>query len=29
MLEIQVESTDYVVCRPVGELDAYTVGPVP
>ena len=27
MLEIQVESsTDYVVCRPVGELDAYTVG---
>jgi len=27
VLEIQVEdSTDYVVCRPVGELDAYTVG---
>ena len=27
MLEIQVEtSTDHVVCRPVGELDAYTVG---
>ena len=27
MLEIQVEdSTDYTVCRPVGELDAYTVG---
>ena len=27
MLEIQVEqSTDYVVCRPMGELDAYTVG---
>ena len=26
MLEIQVEqSTDYTVCRPVGELDAYTV----
>jgi anti-sigma B factor antagonist len=27
VLEIQVEqSTDYTVCRPVGELDAYTVG---
>ena len=27
MLDIQVErSTDYTVCRPVGELDAYTVG---
>ena len=27
MLEIQVEeSDDYTVCRPVGELDAYTVG---
>lgn len=27
MLEIQVEqSTDYIVCRPLGELDAYTVG---
>lgn len=27
MLEIEVEtSTDYTVCRPVGELDAYTVG---
>ena len=27
MLEIQVEqSTDYIVCRPMGELDAYTVG---
>ena len=27
MLEIQVESSaDYIVCRPVGELDAYTVG---
>jgi anti-sigma B factor antagonist len=27
LLEIQVESsTDYVICRPVGELDAYTVG---
>ena len=27
MLEIQVEqSIDYTVCRPVGELDAYTVG---
>ena len=27
VLEIQVESsTDYIVCRPVGELDAYTVG---
>jgi anti-sigma B factor antagonist len=27
LLEIQVESsTDYIVCRPVGELDAYTVG---
>jgi anti-sigma B factor antagonist len=27
VLEIQVESSaDYVVCRPVGELDAYTVG---
>lgn len=26
MLEIQVEqSDDYTVCRPVGELDAYTV----
>src|SRR5215210_1325202 len=26
MLEIQVEKTeDHVVCRPVGELDAYTV----
>jgi len=27
LLEIQVESsTEYIVCRPVGELDAYTVG---
>ncbi len=27
MLEIQVEDgVDYVVCRPIGELDAYTVG---
>jgi anti-sigma B factor antagonist len=27
LLEIQVESSaDYVICRPVGELDAYTVG---
>ena len=27
MLEIQVElSDDYTVCRPMGELDAYTVG---
>lgn len=27
MLEIQIEQTDaYTVCRPVGELDAYTVG---
>ncbi len=27
MLEIQVEeSADHTVCRPVGELDAYTVG---
>jgi anti-sigma B factor antagonist len=27
LLEIQVESSaDYIVCRPVGELDAYTVG---
>ncbi len=27
MLEINVESSDdFVVCRPVGELDAYTVG---
>jgi anti-sigma B factor antagonist len=27
VLEIMVESsTDYVICRPVGELDAYTVG---
>lgn len=27
MLEIQVEqSADYVVCQPIGELDAYTVG---
>jgi anti-sigma B factor antagonist len=27
LLEIQVEqSTDYIVCRPLGELDAYTVG---
>ena len=27
MLEIQVDETDAVtVCRPVGELDAYTVG---
>ena len=27
LLEIQVEpSDDYIVCRPVGELDAYTVG---
>lgn len=27
MLEIQVEQADaYSVCRPVGELDAYTVG---
>jgi anti-sigma B factor antagonist len=26
VLEIEVEmSTDYTVCRPVGELDAYTV----
>jgi anti-sigma B factor antagonist len=26
LLDIQVEnSADYVVCRPVGELDAYTV----
>ena len=27
MLEISTESTDsYTLCRPVGELDAYTVG---
>ena len=27
MLEINVEETpDYTLCRPVGELDAYTVG---
>ncbi len=27
MLEIQVETTDsYTIARPVGELDAYTVG---
>jgi anti-sigma B factor antagonist len=27
VLDIQVESsTEFVVCRPVGELDAYTVG---
>ncbi len=27
MLEIQVEDApDYTLCRPVGELDAYTVG---
>lgn len=27
MLEIHVEETsDYTLCRPVGELDAYTVG---
>lgn len=27
MLEIQIETTDnYTLCRPVGELDAYTVG---
>ncbi len=27
MLEITVEATDdYTVCRPVGELDAFTVG---
>ena len=27
MLEIQVEETDhYTLCRPSGELDAYTVG---
>ena len=27
MLEIQVESPgEYTLCRPVGELDAYTVG---
>ncbi len=27
MLEIQVEATDdYTLCRPVGEIDAYTVG---
>ncbi|MDQ3146174.1 MAG: STAS domain-containing protein [Actinomycetota bacterium] len=27
MLEISVENTDdYLVCRPVGELDAFTVG---
>jgi anti-sigma B factor antagonist len=27
MLEIQVEQADdYTLCRPVGELDAYTVG---
>ncbi|MBA2624615.1 MAG: STAS domain-containing protein [Acidimicrobiia bacterium] len=27
MLEVQVFSTDrYTVCRPVGELDAFTVG---
>ena len=27
MLDIQVEDADtYTVCRPVGELDAYTVG---
>lgn len=27
MLEIEVEdSDDYTICRPVGELDAYTVG---
>ena len=27
LLEILVEqSTDYIVCQPVGELDAYTVG---
>ncbi|GIU84463.1 MAG: putative anti-sigma factor antagonist [Acidimicrobiales bacterium] len=28
MLEIRVEErNDHVICRPVGELDAYTVGP--
>ncbi len=27
MLEIEIDRTDdYTVCRPVGELDAYTVG---
>ncbi len=27
MLEIQIEeAAEYTVCRPVGELDAYTVG---
>lgn len=27
MLEVHVEETDgYTLCRPVGELDAYTVG---
>ena len=27
MLQIELEETDgYTVCRPVGELDAYTVG---
>ena len=27
VLEIQIEETaEYTVCRPVGELDAYTVG---
>lgn len=27
MLEIQIDTTDhYTLCRPVGELDAYTVG---
>ncbi len=27
MLEIHVEDTgDYTLCRPIGELDAYTVG---
>ena len=27
MLEIHIEETDgYTLCRPVGELDAYTVG---
>jgi len=27
MLEVQIESTEeYTLCRPVGELDAYTVG---
>ena len=27
MLEIQIEkAADHTICRPVGELDAYTVG---